>query len=409
MTIRDIKMAIRTIMASKWRSLMTMTGIILGIVSVVTVLSLGEGIKRQVVDQVASQGGDLITIRPGNLLNRNGSGQIAGIKDIDKLGFPAGSLSDQDLEIIKSTPGVGEVTPLLAINSGVEYQEQPYLAATLIATTNNFPEIMAKSMAHGGFLDARDKDRRVAVVGRKVAEELFKENVPIGRSLTIRGKDYVVKGVLDDFPAPVLNLTPDYNRSILIPYNLGMQLDSGRQLAMIMLRPGGSTDSDQLIDTLSERLKQAHGGQNDFTILGQDDNLQIIDEVVNLFSTFIAGAAGLLLVIGGIGIMNIMSVLVGERTREIGIRKAVGATNRQIAGQFFAEALVLSLAGGVLGIIMAGFVNAILLVFTHTQPVITWPMLALACGVSLAIGVVFGFLPAVRAARKDPIESLRNE
>ncbi|MCW1908263.1 MAG: ABC transporter permease [Candidatus Saccharibacteria bacterium] len=406
---RDIKLAIRTMRSAKWRSLMTMTGIILGIVSVVTTLSLGEGIKRQVLKQVASQGSDLITVRPGNFLQRNQDGQISGISGVEKLRFPAGSLSDQDLELINGAPGIGEIAPILSLDSGVSYDGQAYQGGTLIATSNNFLEVIGKSMAHGTFFETRDRDRRVAVIGRTVAEELFKENVPIGRSIEIRGKEYVVKGVVDDFPAPLLGLTPDYNRTVFIPYSLGQQLDSGRLLAMVLVRPSASSSSSELIKTLSDRLFQAHGNQADFTVLGQDENLRIIDVIVDLFSSFIAGVAALSLLIGGIGIMNIMTVLVGERTREIGIRKAIGATNRQIASQFFAEALLLSLVGGLLGIGLAGIVNLSLLALTHLQPVITWQMLALAGGVSLGIGIVFGLAPAIRAARKDPIESLRYE
>lgn len=406
---RDIKLAVRTMRSAKWRSLMTMTGIILGIVSVVTTLSLGEGIKRQVLRQVSSQGGDLITVRPGNLLKRDPDGQIAGVAGLDKLTFPSGSLSQQDLDLIATTEGAGEVTPLLAIDSGVSHDDQVYSAGLLLGTTDNFPDVIGRPLAHGNFFEARDRDRRVAVIGRRVAEELFKENVPIGRSLTVRGKDFVVKGVLDDFPAPVLGLTPDYNRAIFIPYAIGQQLESGTQLAMVMVRPNSTVSSQALIERLSSRLYQAHGNQNDFTVLGQDENVQIITVVVDLFTTFIAGVAALSLLIGGVGIMNIMTVLVGERTREIGIRKAIGATNRQIASQFFAEALVLSLFGGIVGIVLAGATNLVLLTMTHLQPVITWQMLALAAGVSLSIGIVFGLAPALRAARKDPIESLRHE
>lgn len=407
--IRDLKGAVKMMRASKWRSFMTMTGIILGIVSVVTTMSLGEGIKRQVVGQIASQGSDLITIRPGSLLDRDETGDISAIRSFEKLRFPSGSLNDQDLELVNTTPGVGGLAPLYAVDSGFSYDKETYSEGVLIGTTAEFPAIIGKEMAYGSFFDERDKDRKVAVVGKKVAEELFKENVPIGRSVSIRGREFVIKGVIDEFSSPILSLNPDFNRTVYIPYKQAQQLESGMQLAEILVRPVPAVSSEELIDSLNTRLLQAHNNLSDFTILGQDDALKVISIVVDLFARFIIGIATLALLIGGIGIMNIMSVLVGERTREIGIRKAVGATNRQIASQFFAEALVLSVVGGLIGIGLAGLINAGLIAATHLQPVITWPMIAIASGVSLVIGIVFGSVPAVRAARKDPIESLRHE
>jgi putative ABC transport system permease protein len=177
----------------------------------------------------------------------------------------------------------------------------------------------------------------------------------------------------------------------------------------IFVKPAPGENIDQLIPTLNQKLTDAHGGQQDITVLRQSENLTITDQVLQLLTKLIGGIAAISLVVGGIGIMNIMLVSVSERTYEIGIRKAVGATNRQIRNQFMAEAITLSLVGGTLGVIVSFIVNFVLKVATNFHPVITWPVVAIASGFCLAAGIIFGTIPAVKAARKDPIQALRGE
>lgn len=409
MIARNIRLAFKTLRNAKWRSLMTMTGIILGIVSVVTIVSLGEGIKRQVLGQISRQGGDLITVRPGNLITRDKAGNIVGISNLDGLAFGNGSLGEGDLDIVGRTPGVDYAVPLALVNSSAKMGEEQLLDGTVIATSAQLPAALNQKVNYGKFFQAGELDRHVTVIGKRVAEQLFKENVPIGRSLTIRGQDFVVIGIFEEFASSPLPLNPDFNKTIFIPYDLSKELGSGSQLIQILVRPQKGVANQVLISNLNQRLHEAHGGQNDFTLLAQDENLLLVSRVFDLFTTFIGGVAAIMLVIGGIGIMNIMLVLVSERTREIGIRKAIGATNRQIAGQFFVEATVLSCVGGAIGILLAYAINLSLRILTHLQPVTTWPVVLIASGVSLAIGIVFGLIPAVRAARKDPIEALRYE
>lgn len=406
---RNIKAAINSLRISKWRSLMTMMGIILGIVSVVTTVSLGEGVKRQVVGQINHLGSDLITIRPGDLVSRDTQGNITHINQLGNYVFGGGSLSDTDIGVITSTPSVAQVVPISLSNSGAKLGDEQYNQGLIIATSSAFPDVLKQKITYGTFFSDTDQSRKVAVVGKRVAEDLFRENVPIGMNLTIRGQDLVVIGVFDEFTSSPLALGTDLNKGIFIPYKLGRDLIGSNQIIQVLARPSSPSLTESVVKGLNKNLKASHGGQNDFTVFRQDENLTVTSNILNLFTTFIGGVAAMSLLIGGIGIMNIMLVTVTERTREIGIRKAVGATNRQISGQFFIEATVLSSIGGVLGIGLAFGINIGLRAFTHLEPVITVPVVLLAAGVSLFLGIIFGIIPAVRAARKDPIEALRYE
>jgi putative ABC transport system permease protein len=165
--------------------------------------------------------------------------------------------------------------------------------------------------------------------------------------------------------------------------------------------------SSRAAQDVTNALKQAHGGQTDFTVLQADDNLALAGTVLGLITNVVAAIAAVSLIVGGIGIMNIMLVSVSERTHEIGVRKAVGATNKQILRQFMTEAVVLSVTGGILGVVFAILVNYLLRIFTNLQPVVTLPVVAIAVMVATVVGTIFGMAPALQASRKDPIEALR--
>lgn len=410
MAARNVKIAFASIMATKWRSLLTVLGVVIGIVSVVTIASLGEGVKRQVVGQINQLGNDLITIRPGRLVTRDNQGTIKKINLNTELIAGNGSLSDEDLRIAMNTPDVVDTVPISSLTTTVKVGNKEFDNFNVIATKSGFGDEVVQKMAYGSFFTTDEQDRRVAVVSQQVGADLFGENVPLGRQLTIRGQTFLVRGISEPFQQTQFTLGPDFNHSIFIPYDVAKDLsDNSLQLSQILVRPKDAGMTDTVIKELDARLAEAHGGQHDFTVLKQDENLQVTKSILDLFTALIAGIASISLLVGGVGIMNIMLVSVTERTREIGIRKAVGATNRQILGQFITEAALLSLVGGILGIILAFVINGLLRITTDLQPVVTVPAVLIASAVSLLIGIVFGFMPAVRAARKDPIDALRDE
>lgn len=401
----DIKLAVASLRSTRWRSFLTMLGIIIGIVSVVTTVSLGEGIKRQVASQITSMGKDVVIVRSGVSQSNNPSlGSSSLFSNISTT-----ALSDDDISVLGQIPNVSAVVPVAAANGIAVVDGQSLPGGTVIATSPEFPQAVNQNVEFGGYFTGGEETRHVVVIGKRVAEQLFKENVPIGRTLQIRGQDFIVRGVFEEFNTGTLQST-DFNRAVFIPYPVAKELTGGVvPISNVIIKTNSAAAVVQVTRDAKERLKNAHSGQVDFTIVTQNDNLASATKTVNLITQFVAAIAGISLLVGGIGIMNIMLVSVTERTREIGIRKALGATNRQILNQFLIEAAVLSIVGGMIGVVIALLVNYGLRISTDLNPVITIPVVVVATGVSWVVGIVFGVAPAVKAAQKDPIESLRYE
>jgi len=406
----NLKMALAALRSSRGRSVLTMFGVIVGVVSVVTTVSLGQGIKQQVVGQINRLGSDLITVRPGSIVTRDNKGNITKINLSSAYGLNSGSLLPSDLGVIQKTPGVSLAVPIDLITSGIKANDQEYNGNAIIGTNEGLPDILKQRIAFGSFFSQADATQDVVVIGQNVALQMFQENAPIGMTLSIRGQDFVVRGVFDKFNSSPLPFGPDFNNAIYVPFQAGQAATGGTgQLVQVLVRPTNANATAKTISSLNDQLYAAHGQQNDFTVLKQDENLSVTSDILNLFTGFVAAIASISLLVGGIGIINIMFVAVTERTREIGIRKALGATNRQILNQFLIEASVLSLVGGIIGIILSFVIEGLLILLTNLQPVINWQIVLIAAGVALAVGIVFGITPAVKAARKDPIDALRYE
>ncbi len=402
-----LRMARSSIKAARFRSFLTMLGIIIGVVSVITTVSLGEGVKRQVSGQTNSVGSDLITIRPGSLVKRDDTGKITGVNVLSFLS--SSRISDKDLQSVQNNPNVDIAVPLSIISGAPSLDQNRFNEGFVMASNQNMPDVIKRNIEFGNFFGETDKDRRVAVIGQGVAENLFKENVPLGKTFQIRGQDFIVRGVYERFPANPLSPEADFNDGVFIPYQTGVNL-VGEELNIyeILARPKDVNKVDETITSLSTTLKENHAGEEDFTVLRQDEMLAVANSVLGLVTTSVTVMAAVALFVGGVGIMNVMLVSVTERTREIGIRKAVGATNRQIQTQFLVEAVVISIWGAVIGIGLSGVINLVLRITTDLEPIILWEAVALSAAASVIIGIVFGMIPAIKASRKDPIESLRS-
>lgn len=402
----NVKLALASLKSAKWRSFLTMLGIIIGVVSVVTTVSIGEGVKRQASEQINQLGPDLITVRPGKVVNRDGQGSVTGYNLLGLLS--AGNLNETDWQGMEKTPNVRLVVPMNLVPGVLEISERKYLDGFVIGAPPGVPEVLNQEIAYGSFYKDGDS-KEAAVIGKRVAERLFQENVPIGKSFQFRGRNFIVRGIFDEFSSSPLTPSTDYNNAVFIQYDVSKELADGQtHIYQILLKPTDPSAATQLARDIQANLRATRAGQEDFTVLRQEENLALAGTILDLLTAMIAAVAGVSLVVGGIGIMNIMLVSVSERTHEIGIRKAVGATNQQILSQFVLEAGVLSFVGGVLGVIFSVLVNYLLRIFTDVQPVITLPIVLIAVCVSLIVGIVFGTAPALRAARKDPIEALRN-
>jgi len=401
----NLKMAREAIRSARWRSMLTMLGIIIGVVSVITTVSLGEGVKQRIVGEINKSGSDLITIRAGHVVGRNNlsSGNLLGT-------VASGSLSEADYKTVQSTPHVKSAVPFAYVNGIPKTNDREYDRALIIGTNEGVPEALNQKMEYGKFFSRFDTEKEVAVIGKRVAEQLFQENVPIGKLFNVRDQQFVVVGIFEEFEAGPLAPHADYNSAIFIPLSAGKKVSgAGSQIYQILARPSSPSATDQAVTALNQTMSAAHSGQKDFSVLKQDETLAQANDVLNLLTSFIASIAAISLIVGGIGILNIMFVSVTERTYEIGIRKAIGATNRQILGQFLTEAVLLSLMGGLLGIVLSLLVNYLLRIFTSLTPVLTWPIMAIAVGVAVGVGTIFGITPALKAARKHPIDALRHD
>lgn len=406
LTGRNVRMAVQSIKSTKMRSFLTMVGIIIGVASVITAVSQGEGVRRQVAGNLTISASDVISIRPGKLVNRASNGAITSINYGAALGTNA--LTDQDIISLKKIPSIKTVVPLSTISAQASDRDGRTFDGTVIGTGENFLDLSGLKLAYGGFFDGSENNRNVAVIGKSVAEELFQENVPVGQSILLRNQEFMVVGVFDTLSANSFSNASDLNRAIFIPYQEAKAI-SGNTVSIyqILVKPVG--DGKDTNRDINEAITLNHGGQQDFTVLTQAETLQIAGRTLTSLTSFIAGIAAISLIVGGIGIMNIMFVSVTERTREIGVRKSLGATNRQIYSQFLVEATIISLVGGILGVLLALLTNFLLVVLTDLRPVATLPIIGLAVAVSMAVGMIFGTAPAVKAARKDPIQSLRYE
>lgn len=402
----DAKLAYESLKTSKWRSFMTMLGIIVGVVSVVTVVSIGEGVKHQITEQIDQLGSDLITVRSGKVVNRNSDGEITGYNALGVL--TAGSLSEADWQGIQKNKEVRVTIPMNVVPGVLKTSENhTYNDGIVIGSPEGVPDALNQKLAYGGFYSNSSKD--AAVIGKRIAEKLFKENIPVGKSFEFRGKNFIVRGVFDEFAESPLTPTVDYNNAVFIPYEVSKEVANGQvNIFQILLKPSEASTSAKVAKDVHSSLLASRAGQEDFTVLQQQENFKLAGSVLDLLTTMISAVAAVSLFVGGIGIMNIMLVSVSERTREIGVRKAIGATNQQILSQFMLEAAMISFVGGVIGVIVSLIVNYCFRIFTDIQPVITVPIVLLSVAVSLIVGIVFGVMPAERAARKDPIEALRN-
>jgi len=408
LTRGHFKAGIDSLRGSKWRNFWTMLGVIIGVASVITIVGIGEGIKQQITGQIHRLGKDLITVRPATIQS-SGDTANANLNLLSGVNI-TGSLRAADVTTIVKTKGISATVPLSAVTSDVKGENGAYRDGLVIGTTSDLPRLLNQSMAYGAFLNSEDIGVRAAVLGQHAADAMFNEDVPLGSVFTIRGEQFIVRGIFNDFAATPLSEEASFNNAIFIPYDVAQTLTNNTASTYeILAKPVRSNETGQVVKSLEQRLKRAHGGQTDFQVLQQNQNLKSSNSIVDLLTKLISGVAAISLLVGGIGIMNVMLVSVTERMHEIGIRKAIGATNRQILSQFIIEASVLSLSGGVIGIGVAFAIDLGLRMFTNLQPVISWQIVVIATGVSLAVGIIFGTIPALTAARKDPIDALRSQ
>jgi putative ABC transport system permease protein len=401
----NLRLALSSVRNAKGRSLLTMLGVVVGIVSVVTVVGLGEGLKRQIAGSISQFGDDLITVQPGAQ-----SQKPMGDSDLVFGQGQAGGLNKNDVAAIEKIPTADKIAPLSVVTGVVQAEGQNLHGGSVLATSSDFLKVINHTAHFGAMWEAGQEASNFVVIGSNVAYDLFGEPAPLGQSLDFRGESFIVIGVLDDFADVPLSPTADFDNAIFIPFQTATRITENRaQAYAILVKPTNPEKRDETMVAITENLKKLRSGQQDFNVLTPEDQINNSSDVFDLLSTWIMAVAAISLLIGGVGLMNIMLVSVTERMHEIGVRKAIGATQRQIMWQFLLEAMVLSGVGGLLGVGLSLVTHGLLITYTDLKPIISWEAMVVAVGVALAVGVVFGTIPAIKAAAKDPIKALRHE
>lgn len=406
--LENIKVAFQALYLNKMRSFLTMLGIIIGVGAVVAMLSIGIGAQQSVIQSVQDIGSNLIIITPGNPEEEEGIGQQIA------MGAQQSKLMEDDLTSIeREATLITQAAPVVFSTSIISYMNKS-TQSMIYASTENGRELYNMETEEGKFYSRSDVSNSlsVAVIGQTIVTKLFGNINPVGKIIKIDGQNFKVIGTLETRGTDTFGNDQDDFLSVPVTtaQNKLYGLDSYN---MILAQSVSEKDIDaasEEIESILRRNRNIKPGESaDFSVRNQTQILDVISTITGIFTVVIAGIAGISLLVGGIGIMNIMMVSVTERTREIGIRKAIGAKNRDILIQFLVESIVLSVTGGVFGILFAVIVSELLSSFTILDTTITWLPIVIALSFSTIIGLFFGIYPAMRAARLNPIDALRYE
>jgi putative ABC transport system permease protein len=406
--------ALRAIAGNKLRSILTMLGILIGVAAVISVVSLGKAQESVTQEAFASLGSNLIYVMPGS----SNSGGIGGTMGRGQ------TLTMEDAEAIASNAAsIAAVAPVAQITAQIAAGREN-AGVTVAGITPEYMWVNNLNMAQGSFITERDykAKSRVVALGSKVAESLFGEQFdPTGQSIRVNGRKFTIIGVLESKGSTFgfEDLSVYIPLSTLQSSLAAQEITSlGHSVQVISVRASSENAIDSAEQEITSILRQRHhireGEENDFSVVSMSSVSQIANQILGIVQLVLAAIAGISLLVGGIGIMNIMLVSVTERTKEIGLRKAIGAKRRDILTQFLTEAATLSFAGGAVGVALSWLLvkiasNVATNMGFPLPALLPGDVIALAVGVSIFIGLVSGIYPAFRAARLDPIESLRHE
>ncbi|HLA03717.1 MAG TPA: ABC transporter permease [Patescibacteria group bacterium] len=390
--------AFEAIRINKVRSALTSLGIIIGVASVILLISLGTGLQKSITSQFERLGTNTLYVMPGNIGEGAGFAGGGGLQT-NKLKFSDADLIERNVDNITSVSnGVESIT-------SVEYRGEKRNGVIFLGVDAEFWATGAYKLDSGRFFSkAEDSSaKRVVVVGKTIVEKLFAGQDPLGKQLTVRGKRYQVIGVLEELGSVV---GQDQDNIVIIPAETA-NLQIGFDRPTWILISAASSDAIPEIQSDVTELLGKRLADDEFSVLTSEESLDIAETILGVVQGVFVGIAAISLLVGGIGISNIMLVSVTERTREIGLRKAIGAKNSDILIQFLIEAVILSLTGGLIGLTLATAASFAVRVFIPAT--VTVEAVILAIGFSILVGTVFGVFPAFRASKLEPIEALRSE
>ena len=398
------QLAKQSLKRNRSRSFLTCLGIAIGVASIILILSLMGSVTNLVSKQVSQVGSNLIVVRPTSTRSTVDS-IVAELTTSTQ--YLKSNLSLKDVATIKKIDGVAAAAPLaVSVNSLKGETETTVPSATVVGTNADFLEIQNLTLKNGVFL-REDSETPTAVIGSGLANSLFGTSEPIGKTITLLGSRFIIVGTLAEVNDPINFNNIDLDDALFVSASALNQIDNSLQIQQINVRAANTDSVETVSAEIREKLVASKSGDTNFAVLSGDEITHPAGSLFSIISGILTVVAGISLVVGGIGVMNIMLVSVAERTHEIGIRKAIGASTSNILLQFLIEALILSLLGGFLGLLLGYGLSFLLCLVTPFFPYISWQILVITFGTSLVTGLIFGLYPALKAAHKNPIYSLK--
>ena len=385
---QSIKMSVKSILGNKGRSALTMLGIIIGVGSVILLTGIGGGATKAITDEISAMGTKLITV---NMNRRNSTRNV----DFDDLS-----------EYVRDNPElVSKIAPYISGSVQAKMGNENF-STSLDATSSTYESIKNVELTSGRFISDTDCENRsyVAVVGTYIQNELFGGMNPVGETIKLNGKQFKIIGVYKEEGDSTEN---SQDNKVTIPYTTAMRFLKNKTISTFYIEAAAEDNIDYAVGGLKAFITKKLGTDSGFSVMSVSQILDTMNEITGMMTTMLAGIAAISLIVGGIGVMNIMTVSVSERTREIGIRKAIGAKTTDILLQFLIESVLLSAIGGVIGIGVGIGLGPVVENILNLRYAVQTNMVIISFCFSAAIGVIFGIAPAKKAAKLNPIEALR--
>ena len=399
-----LSIALDSLHRNRARTFLSALGIAIGVASIVLIMSLTGGIGSLISASSDKNNANLILVRPS-------TGKELAENLIDELTannqYAKSSLTLDDTTSIAKLGNIEAVSPIASNISAVTIGDKSYQSINVVATNADLIKTAKLALKNGQFFEESGTHNNAAVIGHDLATKLFGTTDILARTFQYGDQKFIIVGVLEKTDSPINYNGVDFDNSILIDINFASSFESSIQIQQINVRTTTTDSTESVAEEIKTKLTNSKKGDTTFQVLTGSSNFQPAGSLLSIISSMLTLVASISLIVGGVGIMNIMLVSVSERTREIGIRKAVGASSGNILLQFLFESIILSFIGGIMGIAL-GYATAFAIsLITPFAPHISWSILGITCLTSLIVGVIFGVYPAAKAATKDPINSLK--